>query len=150
MLNILFAITKFTLADSIFYFCGPSKMRNQLRRKLVNGWTKSIAILNLKLLKFETGIGIRRGIDLFREQIKQEITDQPDTFKCYQKVASHPLRRLRLTPTPTTFIRSFSMWLFVQALATSARSFKNGIHLYLETSHCVYKMLLKFRFQCGF
>ena len=64
-----------TLSESIFYFCGPSKMRNQLRKKLVDGGLKRS---NFKFEAFEirTGIGIRRGFDWFREQIKQEINEQ--------------------------------------------------------------------------
>ncbi len=66
---------KKTLSESIFYFCGPSKMRNQLRKKLVDGGLKRS---NFKFEAFEirTGIGIRRGFDWFREQIKQEINEQ--------------------------------------------------------------------------
>ena len=50
-------------------------MRNQLRKKLVDGGLKRS---NFKFEAFEirTGIGIRRGFDWFREQIKQEINEQ--------------------------------------------------------------------------
>ena len=66
---------KSILPDCIFYFCGPTKMRNQLRKKLFAAGLKQT---NFKFEAFEirTGIGIRRGYYWLRELIKNDINQQ--------------------------------------------------------------------------
>ena len=76
---------KATLSESIIYFCGPAKMRNQLFHKL---FTAGLTRKNFKFEEFEirTGIGIRRGFNWLLEQIRTEIESQPVSTKKQQDV----------------------------------------------------------------